>query len=150
MAEANSQLDRLLVDWARARDGFAPERRDGHYVFVFDGEYEVELSQDGSRMLMRSELEMLPADIRLANMLIERVLSIHLGRSMAGEEIVTVEPEGKRLILFRELPVPESVTRFSEAIGAFVNAAAFWTRRLRAEIATETAPRGPQMRMMYP
>ena len=123
-------LDNLLDHWAGVRSTGPPRRdQDGRHYYVFDGEFEVALSQLGDAIYLETDLTDLPKRRDEAEAVLERLLKMQLARS--GEEILAVKPDRDQLMLFGILRADRIDLRgFETALGRFVNAAAFWMKQL--------------------
>ncbi len=137
------ELETLLKKWAeRRRLDLGPTDEDGRRYFVFDGEYEVAVFQAEARTVLEADIGALPARHGEAETLIARLMELQLARAHRSAETLAVDRTADRLVLMRTLETRGlEAAAFDEIVGAFVNAAAFWT----AQRAEQQTARGPTM-----
>lgn len=144
------ELDTVLARFAE-RHGLAKPQADanGRYFLLLDGELEVALLQGGDRIYLEGRLEPLPSDERKAEELLGRYLRLHLARLRDHQEVLGLEPDGARLVVFRQLSARAlTVTEFEQALGDFANNLEFWTSRVAEPARTWGPP--PAMHMLFP
>lgn len=144
------ELDTLLTQFAERHD-LAKLRADanGRYFLLLDGETEVVLLQGGDRIYLEGRLEPLPSDERKAEELLGHYLRLHLARLLDHQEVLSLEPDGNHLVVFRQLPARAlTMTEFEQALGDFANNLEFWTSNA-VEPERAWAP-PPTMHMLFP
>ncbi len=126
------ELDNLLAQWAKRRDLAPPHRNaDGKHFLVFDGEFEVALSQQGPTILLETTLATLPSRRDEAEEVLKRLLRLQLAKARSEREVLSLAPDRDQLVLFRTLRAERlTLFEFDAALGGFVNALAFWTEKL--------------------
>ena len=144
------ELDLLLARFAEHR-GLARPRADagGRYYMLLDGDLEVAVLQGGDRIYLEGRLEPVPADRRKAEELLGHHLRLHLARLREKHEVLSLEPEGDDLVLFRQLPAHALTLReFERALEDFANGLEFWSDRALGPQRTLVPP--PEMQMLFP
>jgi hypothetical protein len=144
------ELDTLAAQFAERRQLNQPQRvEQGRYYFLFDGSLEVALFQTGDRIYLEGRLEAIPADNLQAEAVLTRNLKRHLARLQDKQEVLSMDPEDGRLVLFRQLPARSlSILDFEQAMEAFVNGLAFWSEDTGGRPQAATQP--PPMHMLFP
>jgi len=143
-------LDRLISAWVRVRGGLEPTSEDGVYAFVFDGAHEVELSQDGSQILFRSEIGDCPTQTMAAETAMERLMAVQLGLVFETPATLSLDDTAGAFVIHAEVEPPADVTSFDALFGAFVNAVALFTRELAALAAVEARTPATRFAPMFP
>lgn len=146
------QLDTLLAQWL-ARRGLAPVApgEEGKHYYVFDGDYEVALSQVGPRIYFETQLQPMPAQREKAEALLTWLMKLQLARARRAAEVLSLTPEGDGLILFRVISAARvDIRQFETALGSFVNTAAFWLSKLEESGPPFSSATAPPMQIMYP
>ena len=146
------ELENLLAQWSQRR-GLAPATlgEDGKHYYVFDGNYEVGLSQAGPRIYFETSLGSLPGRKDQAEALLERLMKLQLARSRRSAEVLALTPEGDGLTLFHAIPVDRlDLRHFDMALGAFVNTVAFWSRKLSDNGFPARSGAALPLQIMYP
>ena len=135
------ELERLLSEWsARRQIGSTDRDESGRHFLVFDGRFEVALSQLGDAIYLESDIAPLPVRRDQAEELLERLLKLQLARARFGKDILSITEDGATIMLFRPLRVNRMTLKsFEEDLGAFVNSLAFMASDINA-----TAPRAPR------
>jgi len=130
----DGELDSLAGQFAARHDLQAPSRDEhGRYHFLIDGELEIALFQHGNQILIEGQLQPLPDGRNEAGALLEQSLRRHLGRLRDHQEVLSLDPDDDRLVLFRQLGARGlSLADFDQAIGDFANGLAFWQQVSRA------------------
>lgn len=134
------ELGSLLSQWCATRQMAEPGREsDGRAFMVFDGLYEVALSQVGPTILLEAELGPVPERRDAAEALLETLLRMQLARAAEGEQTLSLSEAGV-LELSEQMEAGRlDRLRFEARLGAFVNA----TAAMSALMASEPAARAP-------
>lgn len=138
------ELNNILEQWTERRQLARPRRdADGKHFFVFDGQFEVALSQSAGSIFVETELTELPKCGDEAEDELVRILKLQLAKARSGREVLSLATDRDRWVLFRILPADGLTLRdFDTAVGDFVNAAAFWMVKLTPGDQTAVSP-GP-------
>jgi hypothetical protein len=76
---------------------------------------------------------------------------LQLARAGSGQEVVSMAPESDVLILFRTLRADRiQYLEFERAMGEFVNAAAFWMKKLGSVAQDQFIPGPMNAQIFYP
>ena len=130
----NGELDSLAAQFAARHDLQPPSRdEEGRYHFLIDGDLEIALFQHGHKIVLEAQLQPLPGGRNEVGPFLEQSLRRHLGRLRDHQEVLSLDPDDDRLVLFRQLSAPGlSVVDLDQAIGDFANGLAFWQHVSRA------------------
>ncbi|MEZ5581692.1 MAG: CesT family type III secretion system chaperone [Candidatus Competibacteraceae bacterium] len=144
------ELDKLAAQFAERRQLNEPHRDEqGRYYFLFDGSLEVALFQTGDRIYLEGRLAPIPADNLQAEAVLTRNLKRHLARLRDKQEVLSMDPEDGRLVLFRQLSARSlSILDFEQAMESFVNGLAFWSEDAGSRPQAAVPP--PPMHMLFP
>jgi len=146
------ELENFLELWASRRQ-LAPPRRDdeGKHFLVFDGEYEVALSQAGPSIILETQLAELPGRRDEAEEALKRLLRLQLAKARSEREVLSLAPDRDQLVLFRILRSERlNLLGFDAALGEFVNATAFWLERLAPSDKSPVRAGPVTERILYP
>lgn len=96
----------------------------GTYSMVFDGHLELRLLPEGrTRVLLHAVVGTLPNEPDQAEELLKNMLSKHLGHAKTADEVLSLDEDGKTLVLFRRLETgDQDQEAFNDAVERFVNA----------------------------
>lgn len=140
-----SELKKLLDEWA-THSGLAGAvaRADGSYFLLFDGKYEVRLSQALRIIRFETDLGELPKDRAAASAALDELMSLQLAGSQEAVEVLAIDDETGRLTLFNCLQAHRvNAQLFASALSKFVNGQEFWMRQLKALRAPALSPFTP-------
>ena len=128
----SDKLETILLQWTQRRDiPLSDKNDDGSYYLLFDQEYEVLFIQIGSIVRLETELGLLPDAQAMAEPLLDLLMKLQLIRTRENAEILSLDPELESIVLHRCMDAGAlDLTTFDRALGEFVNAAAFWTRKI--------------------
>ncbi|MEM8991073.1 MAG: CesT family type III secretion system chaperone [Pseudomonadota bacterium] len=134
------ELASFLQTWCALRDVPVPAREaDGRCFLVFDGLYEIALSQLGRSIQLEADLAPLPQRRDLAEALLERLLKLQLARAPESAAALTLSGE-QRLVAVEQIASDRLENRvFEERLGGFVNTVAMFMTLL----SEEATPRPP-------
>ncbi|MEM9618000.1 MAG: CesT family type III secretion system chaperone [Pseudomonadota bacterium] len=128
----HSELKELLEKWA-ALSGLVDfaANADGSYSLLFDGEYEVRLSQTLRVIRLEADLGELAKDRTAASAVLDELMLLQLAGGQSAAETLSIDDETGRLILFNCFQANRLTAQlFASALSQFVNAQEFWTRQL--------------------
>ena len=129
-----SELKTVLEGWA-ALSGLADltANADGSYSLMFDDRYEVRLSQTLRIIRLETDLGEVPKDRAVAGAMLDELLSLQLAGSQDAAEVLAIDDETGRLILFSCLQAHRTNAQlFATALSQFVNGQEFWMRQIKA------------------
>ncbi len=144
------ELESLLSVFTQQRGMVKPGSDEhGRYYFLFDGDLEVCLFQTGERIYMEGDIGALPPDPVRTEAFLRGRLRRNLARLGDRHEVLSIDPDSDRLVLFRQLPARKlSNLDFDRAMEDFVNALTFWDTETETVSREAVAP--PPMRMLFP
>ena len=144
-------LNDLVGTWGETR-GLSPRADDdGRHFFVFDGDYEIALSQIGPRLNIEAELCAVPRQRQQAEALLEDLLSLQLAKAGDSVETLAIDPDSDKLVLYREVPIADLTDRaFADVLAEFVNALAVWSKKTESGQADAASAPPAQIQIMYP
>lgn len=147
-----ADLDILLADWTGRRGIDTPERDErGRRFLVFDGAHEVVLTERGDRIRMEAAVATLPPQPDAAEALLDSLLRLQTARSGAASESLAMDPETDALVVIRTLDSTRLDLRgFDRALGAFVNAAAFFQAKADPSDRGAAAPGPAFTQFLFP
>ena len=137
-----SELDILLEEWARRHRvaGLACDEF-GNYSLLFDGQYEVRLTQPDRLIVIETELDKVPSDRATAGAVLDELMSLQLADCRDAAEVLALNNDTEHLILFRQLQADRTNAEcLAEALSSFVNAQEFFSRRLKTLLAPALTP----------
>ncbi|EXJ15661.1 CesT family type III secretion system chaperone [Imhoffiella purpurea] len=150
-AALDTHLSDLLGRFAARRDlGALGADAEGRYRLELDGWLEVRIFQSGGDLFLEGSPGRLPAEDprepdRIADLLREQVRDLE-----DQEEVLSLDPEGEDLILFRRLQASGlRLDDFERALESFANRLERWTRRLAAD-RTVPSPVAAPMHIIFP
>lgn len=128
------ELKDLLEEWAKlSKLAHLAGNADGSYCLLFDGEYEVRLSQYLRIIRIEADLGELPEDRTACGAMLDELMSLQLAESQDAAEILAVDDETSHLVLFANLQANRSSAQiFASVLSQFVNGQEFWTRQVKA------------------
>ena len=137
-----SELKILLKGWLRGRGIADVESNDrGDYTLLFDGEYEVQLSQLTRTITLEADLGSLSSDRAAASSVLDEIMRLQLADSKNAMEVLALDSEDNHLVLFRNLQAERlNAERFADALSEFVNGLEFWMRELKTLRAPAPSP----------
>lgn len=130
----SSELDLCMTRFAE-RWHLGPLAKDaaGCYRLEIDGRLQVALFQNGPHIFIEGLPGPLPDDDHQADERLMTWLEQHLGELQTAEEVLSLAPEGREIVLFRRLAAQGlSLEVLEEALAAFINRLDQWERRLLA------------------
>ena len=144
------ELEGLLEEWSARREIEVAERdAEGRHYLVFDGSFEVAMSQAGNTIYLEADVAEIPARAEAAEELLERLMKLQLVHARKGDETLSVAGAGGTLTLFRVLPADRlDLRRFEGALGDFVNALAFMVQSAAGGV-RRAAPVLPQAEQIF-
>ncbi|MEM9044522.1 MAG: CesT family type III secretion system chaperone [Pseudomonadota bacterium] len=136
------ELETLLKAWSNSRKiGINAQDEEGKYFLVFDGRYEVGMSQLGQSIYLESDLAEIPVKRELAQDLVERLMEHQLAQSKSGPDVLSLSNDGKNLTMFRVLKAGRlELNDFEKALGGFVNALAYMSSLIEAPMRKAPEP----------
>ena len=144
------EFDRLIKAFAEQMGAGDMSPEDGgHYLLTFDGRLNVRCLRAGKeKMIISGKVGELPQDERQTDDFLRRLLHINLARMKNQKEVLSIEPEDGRLILFRPVATEEmSVERIMDIMEGFLENMEFWCDTAGEQ--PKTAPH-PFFPMMFP
>ena len=146
------ELQQLLSQFAKRYQFATPQLGgDGRCALLLDGDLEVMVLQGGNRIYLEAQVLTLPTDQRQVEELLVQCLHLHLTRLQDKQEVLSVDPEGNDLVLFRPLPaLGLTLVDFEQALESFVNSLEFWTANTSGTVASWTAVPLPASQILFP
>lgn len=136
------ELENLLKAWSSSRKiGVRESDEDGKYFLVFDGAYEVGMSQLGATIYLEADLAEVPVKRELAEDLVERLMEHQMARANSGPDVLSLSSDGKMLTMFRVLRAGRlELIDFEKELGGFVNALAYMSAQIEAPMRRAPEP----------
>ena len=136
------ELETLLKAWSERRKISVSDRdEDGKYFLVFDGSYEVGMSQLGASIYLESDIAQVPQKRELAEDLVERLMTHQLAQAKSGPDVLSLSNDGKHLTMFRVLRAGRlELNDFESHLGGFVNALAYMASLIEAPMRKRPDP----------
>ena len=133
------ELQMLLTEWSARRNLNPTSGEDaGKHYLVFDGQYEVALSQLGNRIFLESDICPVPKDRAQAEALLQRLIALHFTRVQNSPDVLSLSTDLRTLTVFRVLSADRVGPReFDQSLGDFVNALARLTGDVTPTVAME-------------
>ena len=105
-----------------------PRREDSSYQFFIDNRYTVTcLPASGNTFIITAELTDLPQDEIAKKEFLSDILKVNLARMYIQNEILSIDPETKKIILFNRISLDNlDVNHFISFFEQFLNTLEFW------------------------
>lgn len=101
------------------------------YSLVLDGSLRIILFQSGDQIYLEGHPGSLPEDSRQTEEQLRDIMRKHLAGLEKYQEVLSLNPVGDDLLLFRRLPARAlNLADLEKAIETFSNRLEFWTREL--------------------
>ena len=126
--ELEKRLEQFAARWSLDK----PEPNEqNRYSLVIDGSLRITLFQIGDQVFLEGHPGSLPEDSRQAGEQLGDILRKHLAGLEKHEEVLSLDPAGDDLLLFRRLSAKTlDLADLEKAIESFSNRLEFWAREL--------------------